>query len=374
MGIAPLSARDALTDKIVRVLAGQHPRDVRCSSDTIRVVFDEEGRFLGLVDVARISRYPGRIFADLLPRRPPPPVAADAPLRALAARFQAGGGPLAVLDEAGRFLGVVTHTSLLDVLLSWNEGARSQAERLLAHNRRLMQRLFSAQEAERLRLARELHDEMGQYCTAIVANLQMILNLNDGRDEQIQARCHTILELCDHVHGAIQSMLQRLRPGLLDEVGLCYALKDLVANWSRSHGEVDCHLVLEGDLEGLGEAMNIALYRIIQEALTNVARHARAREVCVALRQGSPDAMIPGALFPAQRRFSAVVMLDVRDDGQGFVDNSTEDAEKRGLGLTGIRERVLSLGGEVVIEGRPGQGVSIQAVLPVTARQEESGT
>lgn len=370
MTIAPLSAKDALTDKIVRVLASQHPCDIRCPSDTIRVVFAEEGgRFLGLVDIAQISRYPERIFADLLPRRPAPPVAVDTPLRELAALFEQGSGPLAVLDGDGRFIGVVTHTSLLDALLTWNENARQEAEHLLILNRRLMQRLFMSQEEERLRLARELHDEMGQYCTAIVANLQVISELNGGANRQIAARCETILELCGHVHGIIQSMLQRLRPGLLDEVGLCYALQDLATTWSHAHHGVICRLDLQGSLDDLGEAMNIALYRIIQECLTNVARHARASEVRVIVSRGRPEAAGSDGRFSVHRTCREVVVLEVSDNGRGFANRP----DQQGLGLTGIRERVLSLGGEMIIDSRPGNGTSIKAVLPVVGRKEIAG-
>ncbi len=362
MIIEHLSARDALTDKLVRVRASQHPRDVPCPAETVRAVFADDGDgFLGLVGGEEISRYPQRIFADLLPRSCHVPVAADTSLRDLAAKFEEGCSALAVLDEEGAFVGVVTHTSLLDVLLRWNEESRQQAEKLLLLNRRLTQRLFATQEEERLFLARELHDEMGQYCTAIVANLQVISDSNTGGNRQIQERCDTILELCDHVHATIQSMLRRLRPTLLDEVGLQYALQELVASWSRTHSEVNCHLEMKGSLDDLGETVNIALYRIIQECLTNVARHAHAQEVVISVQRGVPEEVLPDNLFPRHRQSTDVLVLTVRDDGQGI--SAVE--EHQGLGLTGIRERVLSLNGDVRIDSAPANGVSIEVVLPV---------
>ncbi|MFQ5488107.1 MAG: histidine kinase, partial [Gammaproteobacteria bacterium] len=337
MIIEHLSATDALTDKLVRVFASQHPRDVPCPTDTVRAVFADDGdEFLGLVGGEEISRYPHRIFADLLSRNCYVSVAAETPLRELAAKFEEGCSALAVLGQEGTFMGVVTHTSLLDALLRCNEVARRQAEKLLALNRRLTQRLFATQEEERLFLARELHDEMGQYCTAIVANLQAIIDSNAGGNRPIQERCDTILELCDHVHATILAMLRRLRPALLDEVGLRYALQELVGSWSRTHSMVNCHLELQGALDDLGESVNIALYRIIQECLTNVARHAHAREVVISLQRGAPAAVIPEGLFPRHRQFADVLMLAARDDGQGFADHS----EYQGLGLSGIRERV----------------------------------
>ncbi len=370
MNVAPLRARDARTELFVEVQAHQHPRDVSCDPGCVRVVFTEQGEFLGLVEERLISRYPHRIFADLLGRSPARVVTEDTPVDAVAALFERDHAPVAVLDARGRFSGVVTHTSLLRALLRWNEQARHRAEELLEINRHLTRRLFSAQEEERRKIARELHDEMGQYCTAIVANLQLIIDADGGADPWIQERCRTILELCDHVHGSIQAMLRRLRPDLLDEVGLRYALQDLADSWSRRHAPARCHLEWEGRDDCLGETLNIALYRIAQECLTNTARHARAGEVRIRCRRQEayseeregigPEWAFCRAVGRVQPAVACLV-LEVRDDGRGF----GPEAERRGLGLTGIRERVLGLDGRAVFLSQPGCGTLIRVVLPL---------
>ncbi len=370
MNVAPLCARDARTELFIEVQAHQHPRDVSCDPGCVRVVFTEEGEFLGLVEERHISCYPHRIFADLLGRSPARTVTEETPVDAVAALFERDHSPIAVLDSRGRFSGVVTHTSLLRALLRWNEQARHRAEQVLEINRHLTQRLFSTQEEERRKIARELHDEMGQYCTAIVANLQLIIDADSGSDPWIQERCRTILELCDHVHDSIQAMLRRLRPDLLDEVGLRYAMQDLADSWSRRHAPARCRLEWEGGDDRLGEILDIALYRIVQECLNNIARHAGAGEVRIRCRRQigySEDGEGIGREWAFCRAVGRVkpaatcLVLDVWDDGRGF----GPEAERRGLGLTGIRERVLGLGGRAVFLSQPGCGTLVRVVLPL---------
>ena len=351
MAVDLLTVRHALTDRLVRVSADQRPHDISCPPGTVRAVFasEEEDEFLGLVTEQIINRYPLRIFADLVPRPSAPPLPADTPLESLQSLLDGEATAVAIAGEDGTFLGAVTQTSLFEALLAWHKDMQEKTHALLEQNRRLTQHLFDEQERVSRYVAHELHDEMGQYCTAIQANIQSLIETSRTTDPAIHQRCLATLKLCDHVHGTMQSMLRRLRPALLDEMGLEYALRELADTWSAAHAPIACRLELEGRLDHLSASLNIALYRIVQECLTNVARHAHA--TCVSIRLHGPreEAQAP------------LIQLEIRDDGKGF---SGVPAGK-GLGLMGIRERVFGLGGEVTIHGNPGKGVCIMIEMPV---------
>lgn len=229
--------------------------------------------------------------------------------------------------------------------------ARRQAElrRVLRDNRRLAQRTLDVQEAERKHLARELHDELGQYLNAIQLDCQAIVD-GDGEPPQVIAR--RIGGNADHVYGVVGGMINRLRPAGLDELGLAAALESCIAGWQASQPVMRFGLQLTGDLEDLGERVNLAIYRIVQEGLTNAVRHAHAEAVHVALaRERAPD---------GRER----VRLTVRDEGTGM----TVGAEHpQGRGLAGMRERVVMLGGDFELLSRAGHGVTIRAVFPLPA-------
>jgi signal transduction histidine kinase len=139
--------------------------------------------------------------------------------------------------------------------------------------------------------------------------------------------------------------MQRLRPAALDTLGLHDAVGQLVGQWQRRNRAVECRYESSGDLSGLGEAVNITVYRLVQECLTNVVKHADARHVTVGLH----------------RTDAGNVRVAVRDDGRGF----DLQAKRSGLGLIGLRERVEALSGRLLLDARPGAGVEIVAMLPV---------
>ena len=140
-------------------------------------------------------------------------------------------------------------------------------------------------------------------------------------------------------------MLRRLRPVLLDEFGLVRALENLIDGWNERHPDVFCRLAVDGRLDDLGDSIDISIYRVVQECLTNVAKHAAASEVKIEL----------------VRTTEGRVRLRVRDDGVGFEPG----AAPRGLGLLGMRERVEALQGSFSIEASPGHGVALDIELPV---------
>jgi len=231
--------------------------------------------------------------------------------------------------------------------------AEERALRLAGDNQCLARMALSIQEDERTQLARELHDELGQSLTAIRTEAQTIRRLNDPPNPVIEECADAISTVADQVYGVVSGIMQRLHPALLDDLGLVAALREMVfSRWGSQHPEV----ALQAGLEEVGELpsrIRLAAYRIVQEALTNVAKHARASRVELRLR-----------LLDTER-----LELVIRDNGCGLEPQSRH----QGYGLLGMRERVLALNGEFELESAPGAGVTIRAELPLTeaAPQEE---
>ncbi len=217
-------------------------------------------------------------------------------------------------------------------------------QELIQQNRTLMQNIFSIQESERRHLARELHDELGQWLTAIHAEAQAIGSMTE-KENKIAASAGAIRESASEMHEVIRNMLHKLRPALLDELGLADSLRELVSQWNKHHTGIGCELELKGELSGWGESTNITIYRIIQEALSNIAKHAQAERVSVHLRREAADRLL----------------LQVVDNGKGL------DAEQisNGYGLLGMRERAIAAGGKFSLSSTPGQGVRIDVLLPL---------
>lgn len=214
----------------------------------------------------------------------------------------------------------------------------AQLRRALAENRRLVSRLLQVQEEERRRLAHELHDELGQTLNAIKLDA---LALPDSPAAQ------RIAANADRVYGAAGDMVRSLRPTALDELGLAAALEACVDRWRMTHPGLAVQLSLGGDLDGLGELVNLAIYRVVQEALTNCVRHAAAGNFYIDLTRGAAP---------------AGVVLEMRDDGKGFDPQQLRPASS---GLAGMRERVTLLGGRFTLLSSPGQGVTIQVEIPL---------
>ena len=224
------------------------------------------------------------------------------------------------------------------------ERSRSElkVQELLQHKSDLLQRLYTAKEDERLALARELHDEMGQTSTAIrteVAVLQRIGRLHPEADESVKR----IAESAQHLSQMTRQMLHRLRPPALDSMGLEQALMSLCDNWQNSTQNV-CDLKTSALPEGLNDYACVTVYRIVQEALTNVTRHANAKHVRVELTLDTQG-----------------LNLNIEDDGQGMADTQ---AVHQGFGLLGMQERVASVAGRMSISSKLGQGVRLAIQIP----------
>lgn len=229
--------------------------------------------------------------------------------------------------------------------------ARQRAEKanaaLLEQNRMLARRLIALQEQERRSLARELHDELGQCCIAIKVDASFLAKRVQNVSAAAVASAHAIVETADRVHQIVRSMLRRLRPSALDDLGLAACVQDLAESWGKRHS-IACAFVPEGDLEGLEEPVNITAYRIVQECLTNVAKHSGARHASIHMQRVS----IPGG--------GGALRITVEDDGNGLGGTDRSG----GLGMLGMTERAGALGGTLRTERGSQGGLRVEVVLP----------
>jgi len=220
--------------------------------------------------------------------------------------------------------------------------AQQALGRALEENRLLSQRSMQVQEEERRNLARELHDELGQSLNAIKVDAVNIRDCSEsGSDIRLSAQA--IIDVSSQVYDVVRSLMQRLRPVALDELGLRSAVQYGVDQWQRRHAAVRCSFDAEGELDGLSEKVNITLYRLVQECLTNVAKHADAARISISLKREGDQ-----------------VRFHFEDDGRGF----DPAGRRQGLGLIGLRERVESLSGRFELVSAPGSGVRIKADIP----------
>jgi two-component system sensor histidine kinase UhpB len=232
-------------------------------------------------------------------------------------------------------------------------GRRVALEKDLADALQEIQRLSQSnvlvQEAERRNLARELHDELGQHLNAIKIDAVTLRDCPAAAPAAIRGSAQSIIGIADHVHAVVRDMMRKLRPPGLDELGLQAALENYVEVWRSRTPALQFDLALDGDLEGLGELLNITLYRVVQEGLTNVAKHANAHRV---------ELRVTRSAFAAQED---QVVLNLADDGAG----APPGHEHSGLGLIGMRERVEAAGGRLETISAPGAGFCLVARIPV---------
>lgn len=219
--------------------------------------------------------------------------------------------------------------------------------------RRLAERAVSLQDLERKEIARELHDEFGPYLFALRAHASALMRLSDVRGPNADAlRKHggAILEQVNALQQFNRRILEKLRPVGLAELGLREALGALLRLWGESHPDVAIEASISRALGEAGETADLTIYRIVQEALTNVFRHASATSVNVTIEPAEQPTGMHG------NRGCALVR--VSDNGRGLKPD-----HKLGLGLIGMRERILALGGTLKVASGDG-GVTVEAVVP----------
>jgi signal transduction histidine kinase len=208
----------------------------------------------------------------------------------------------------------------------------------------LSQRLVHTQEEERKSLSRELHDEIGQMLTGIRMIFINMERPDSAPGADFKGQLAEGKELAERTMLMVRNLALGLRPSMLDDLGLVPALEWQAREFSRRSG-TPVELKTDGSLEGIPEEIRTCIYRIVQESLTNCARHSKAKTVRIDLHGGLTE-------------FS----LTVRDDGEGF---DAQQVNSRGLGLVGIRERVRELAGTVIVDSQPGKGTVLKAVIPL---------
>ena len=211
--------------------------------------------------------------------------------------------------------------------------------------RRLSQQLVRAQEEEKKSISRDLHDQIGQVLTAVrigVGNLEEALQ-NHEAPERVRAQLDQTKRLSEQALRSVRDIAMGLRPAMLDDLGLGAALEWQGRQFSRLCN-IPVSIEVEGDLEGLSEDQKTCVYRVVQEALNNIAKHAEATAIRVSV--ASQDAKIE---------------IEVRDNGTGF---DVQSARLGGIGIVGMIERARELGGHANVESHPGEGTSVSVWLP----------
>jgi two-component system sensor histidine kinase UhpB len=234
-------------------------------------------------------------------------------------------------DEIGRVVG--SFNRMLDRL----EGERHESAR----------RVLAAQEAERVGIARDLHDEVGQVLTGVLLQLNVIADTAPEHRDEIDEAKQAVRSALDEV----RRISSELRPEMLDHLGLVSALTELSRSFQRTSG-VEVERRFEASLPMLSDDTELAVYRVAQESLTNIARHAQARHVLIGLESG------PGR-----------VVLRVVDDGRGLRGVPEENG-----GLRSMRERSLLVGGALAIKQAAGGGVEVRLEVPAAPAREHVGT
>jgi two-component system, NarL family, sensor histidine kinase UhpB len=233
------------------------------------------------------------------------------------------------------------------------EGFNTMAERLdaaQARNLRLNEQILALQDEERVELARDLHDEVGPFLFVVNLDAASIEQaVATGRIADVPERAHAIREAVGHMQRHVRAMLHRLRPASPTENGLAPALDDLVAFWRARQPTIDFALDVSVDEDAVGDPSMAAIYRLVQEALSNAVRHARPRRIEISVR-------------PVE---DGEIIVRVADDGVGL---AASDAP--GLGFKGMRERVEGLNGTLqVAPGISGKGLLVTARLPRTTAE-----
>jgi two-component system sensor histidine kinase UhpB len=212
--------------------------------------------------------------------------------------------------------------------------------RLEAERRRAGSAALHAQEEERARVARDLHDEVNQSLTGLLLRLEAA---RETAPPELEGELAETKALANQAMTELLSLARQLRPTALDDLGLVAAIEGQVEQLRR--GEIAASLHAEGNFSDLDADAQLVVYRVAQEALSNAARHSGAKRVEVRLRRSDTGG----------------VALEVSDDGRGFAF----DESQRGLGIGGMRERALLIGAELTIESRPDHGTTVRLLVPL---------
>lgn len=240
-----------------------------------------------------------------------------------------------------------------DSLLHEVDERRDAEERI----KELLRTIITTQEDERTRISRELHDHLGQLLTALQLNLETLKKHPSKDQKELRATIEQAQDVAKQLDEGVDFLAWELRPAPLDDLGLAAALENFVAEWTKHYGTTGRFHKGGVALLHLAPVVEINLYRIAQEALNNVTKHAQADHVDVIL----------------ERRDNHVVLI-IEDDGIGFEPNLEATPSGRGLGLIGMRERAALVGGTLEIESTPGNGTTVYIRIPLSDFSQHKGT
>lgn len=222
----------------------------------------------------------------------------------------------------------------------------------LAENQRLAQQYLELQEYERKALARDLHDELGQYLNVMKLDAVSIRDAGPSEEALVGTASRALIDNVDRVYAVVSNLIRHLRPVGFDELGIAAALEYCANDWRARLPGVAIDLSIVGDLRELVEIKRLALFRLVQESLTNIARHAEATRVTIRIERSG-----------GREHEGGEVVVGIADNGKGM----ELEAPRAGLGLVGMRERVAALGGRLKLTSRPGAGLEIVASIPLAA-------
>jgi signal transduction histidine kinase len=233
------------------------------------------------------------------------------------------------------------------------EAKLEESERREAMRGELLKRVVAAQEAERKRIGRELHDETGQALTAIGLGLRGVRSNLQKDVERAEQNLHQLENLANHSLTELQRLISDLRPSHLDDLGLASALR-WYAGEVETRVSLEVHIDIEGDVQVLPTEVNTGLFRVAQEALTNIVKHANALNAYVRLNFNPK-----------------CITLEVQDDGGGFdLGVTAMDSARPAWGLAGMRERANLLDGRFYVESEIGEGTLVGIMVPTDAERE----
>lgn len=226
---------------------------------------------------------------------------------------------------------------------------RKQAEEKLRRTSKLLRELAthlqSVREEERTMIAQEIHDELGQVLTALKIQVSLLANKLKSDQEPLKQKLNSLSKMIDSSVESVQKISSKLRPGILDELGLIAAIE-----WQTEEFEkltsVKCSLVIPKEELNLGKDKSTAIFRIFQEALTNIARHSEATRAQISLLN-----------------YQSNIFLEIHDNGKGITSEQIKDFKS--LGIHGMEERAMVFGGQVYIEGISGKGTKVKVEIPI---------
>jgi PAS domain S-box-containing protein len=246
-----------------------------------------------------------------------------------------------ITDEQGKIIAAI------EIMQDISDRKRAEEE-----NRLLSRRLISIAEEERKKLARDLHDELGQAVTALHFGMEVLEHSLPSECDNQKKKCGELTRLVERIGDATRNIISELRPAMLDHLGLLPTLEWYIDDFSDRHQGLHVNFQATGVKQRLDAETETVVYRIIQEGLNNIAKHAGATQVNILLTYSHPN-----------------IILTIKDNGVGFEqkqDILPSRATRRGVGLLGMPERAASVGGQLEIRSRPGKGTVIRAKLPVT--------